>query len=210
MEEFESLPEFLEHVALVLENNDNKDGEYITLMTLHAAKGLEYDAVFLTGWEDGLFPSQRTMDENGIKGLEEERRLAYVGITRARQRSYISYAANRRMYGSWVNAIPSRFVDELPAEHIEAASDLGLYAPGRSTHWDSSGFNAGSVKARVVEEPVAIDKKSENGFARGERVFHDKFGYGSVINVEGHKLDISFDKAGHKRVMDSFIVRSDL
>lgn len=214
MEEFESLPEFLEHVALVLENHDNTDGEHVTLMTLHAAKGLEFDAVFLAGWEDGLFPSQRTMDENGIKGLEEERRLAYVGITRARKRSYISYAANRRMYGSWVNAIPSRFVDELPPAHIEAASDIGLYAPGRSTHWDSSGFNAGSVKVKEVARresaPAAGGhEKSDNGFARGERVFHDKFGYGTIINVEGAKLDISFDKAGYKRVMDSFILRAE-
>jgi DNA helicase-2/ATP-dependent DNA helicase PcrA len=209
MADFESLPTFLEHVALVLENQDKTDGEHVTLMTLHAAKGLEFDAVFLPGWEDGLFPSQRTMDENGIKGLEEERRLAYVGITRARKKSFISYAANRRMYGSWVNAIPSRFVDELPADDIETVTEMGIYAPGRSQHWDSSGFNAGSVRVREVQVAAPGLEKSVEGFSRGERVFHDKFGYGTIISVEGSKLDISFDKAGHKRVMDSFILRSD-
>ncbi len=209
MEEFESLPQFLEHVALVLENHDNTEGEHITLMTLHAAKGLEFDVIFLPGWEDGLFPSQRTMDENGIKGLEEERRLAYVGITRARKKAYISYAANRRMYGSWINAIPSRFVDELPEGNVDVTTDSGLYAPGRSQHWDSSGFGGGArtVRAREVNVNAAGIEKSESGFSRGERVFHDKFGYGTIIAVEGAKLDISFDKAGHKRVMDSFIVR---
>lgn len=209
MEEFDSLAAFLEHVSLVMENQDNAEGEHVTLMTLHAAKGLEYDAVFLTGWEDGLFPSQRSMDENGIKGLEEERRLAYVGITRARKKAHISYAANRRMYGSWISAIPSRFVDELPEGHVEVTADTGLYGAGRSQHWDSSGFEGSRfMQAREVSAPVAQGaEKSESGFSRGERVFHDKFGYGTIINVEGAKLDISFDKAGHKRVMDSFILR---
>lgn len=203
MEDFESLPAFLEHVSLVMDNQDNAQGAHITLMTLHGAKGLEFDAVFLTGWEDGLFPSQRTMDENGMKGLEEERRLAYVGITRARQRSFISYAANRRMYGQWVNAIPSRFVDELPAEHIEVKSEAGLYEPGRSSHWDSKGFKPVPSFASA-DKPVVIEREHN----RGGRVFHDKFGYGTIVNVEGHKLDVSFDKAGHKRVMDSFIVKA--
>lgn len=210
MEAFESLPEFLEHVALVMENQNKGEGESVTLMTLHAAKGLEFDAVFLAGWEEGLFPSKRSMDENGIKGLEEERRLAYVGITRARKKAYISYVANRYMYGSSVNAIPSRFVDELPEENIEMSADTGLYGSGRSTHWDSSGFDAGVRQVRARESaPVSAPgmEKSESGFARGERVFHDKFGYGTIIAVEGAKLDINFDKAGHKRVMDSFILR---
>ncbi len=214
MEEFESMAGFLEHVSLVMENQNNANGEFVTIMTLHAAKGLEYDAVFLPGWEEGLFPSQRSMDENGLKGLEEERRLAYVGITRARKKSFISFAANRRMYGQWVNAIPSRFVDELPEEHVDVNSDSGLYDPGRSQHWDSSGFQmreqmqrqtrfaprAASRPMAEVEGPV---------FSAGERVFHDKFGNGTIIHVDGHKLDIQFDGSdGSKRVMDSFVTKN--
>lgn len=205
MADFESLAGFLEHVSLVMENQDNAQGAHVTLMTLHGAKGLEFDAVFLSGWEDGLFPSQRTMDENGLKGLEEERRLAYVGITRARKRCFISYAANRRMYGQWVNAIPSRFVDELPAEDIEAMSDIGLYEPGRSKHWDSSGWGNGkSLAVHAAPAPVVIERLHN----RGDRVFHEKFGMGTIVNVDGSKLDIQFDKAGHKRVLDSFIVKA--
>lgn len=204
MDEFESLQEFLEHVALVLENQSNSDGDFITLMTLHAAKGLEFDIVFLPGWEDGLFPSQRTMDENGVKGLEEERRLAYVGITRARRKAYISYAANRRMYGSWVNAIPSRFVEELPEEHIDAQAETGLYAPGRSAHWDSSGF-----EGHEPATPSSSRVVSNGDFTAGERIFHEKFGNGTIIHIDGHKLDIQFDdQARQKRVMDSFVVKA--
>ena len=203
MEEYESLPEFLEHVALVLENQDASGGEYATIMTLHGAKGLEFDCVFLPGWEEGLFPSQRSMDENGMKGLEEERRLAYVGITRAKKKAHISFAANRRMYGSWVNAIPSRFVDELPKDYVEVQSDIGLAGAGRSSHWDSSGF-APKVQQRQIHERKV---RSESGtvFSRGERVFHDKFGYGKIVHIDGHKLDIAFEKSGQKRVMDSFV-----
>ena len=208
MASFESLAEFLEHIALVLENQDRSEGESVTIMTLHGAKGLEFDAVFLPGWEEGLFPSQRSMDENGIKGLEEERRLAYVGLTRARKRAYVSYAANRRLYGNWASAIPSRFVDELPPAQIEASAETGLYTAGRSRHWDSSGF-----KPQVQPKRELQDRKvmSEDGtvFARGDRVFHDKFGYGKIINIDGHKLDIAFEKSGTKRVMDSFVEKPD-
>ncbi|MCB9990236.1 MAG: UvrD-helicase domain-containing protein [Rhodospirillales bacterium] len=200
MEEFVSMAEFLEHIALVMENRDGNEAEAATIMTLHGAKGLEFDAVFLPGWEEGLFPSQRTMDENGLSGLEEERRLAYVGITRARKRAYISFAANRRMYGNWINAIPSRFVDELPPGHVEVQSDTGLYQ-GRSSHWDSSGVRP---PVRMATERKVINAAGEV-FARGDRVSHDKFGEGTIINIDGHKLDIAFDRGGKKRVMDSFV-----
>lgn len=210
MSEYESLPQFLEHVALVLERNDNQAGAAVSIMTLHGAKGLEFDAVFLPGWEEGLFPSQRSMDENGLKGLEEERRLAYVGLTRARKKAYISYAANRQMYGNWISAIPSRFVDELPGDHIESSSETGTYNPGRSQHWDSSGITP-SVRSRP--EGISYSNRQrplpKNAYARGVRVYHEKFGKGTVVNVDGQKLDIAFDRGGTKRVMDSFVTRED-
>ena len=141
------------------------------------------------------------MDENGIKGLEEERRLAYVGLTRARKRAFVSFAANRRMYGQWVNNIPSRFVDELPPEHIEMTSEI--MQAGRSAHWDSSGF---TPKTKPKSQTFDRKTRSADGtiYARGDRVFHDKFGYGKIINIDGHKLDIVFETGGKKRVMDSF------
>jgi DNA helicase-2/ATP-dependent DNA helicase PcrA len=210
MGEYETLPEFLEHVALVLERNDNQSDDAISIMTLHGAKGLEFNAVFLPGWEEGLFPSQRSMDENGLKGLEEERRLAYVGLTRARKKAYISYAANRQMYGKWISAIPSRFVDELPEEHIESSSEQGTYNPGRSQHWDSSGIKP-SMKVRP--QGVSYSNRDrplpKDAYARGVRVSHEKFGSGTVVNVDGNKLDIAFDRGGMKRVMDSFVTRED-
>lgn len=220
MEEFESLPAFLEHVSLVMENANNNTGEQVTIMTLHGAKGLEFKCVFLPGWEEGLFPSQRSMDENGLKGLEEERRLAYVGITRARERAYISHVANRRMYGNWINAIPSRFVDELPEEDIESESDIGNGGNfGRSAHWDSSGFGdsfaqrrtsfiEGSAR-RIVEKTEIQAGLSTAGFARGEKVRHEKFGVGKIIHIDGAKLDIAFEGNGTKRVMDSFVTKAD-
>ncbi len=207
MNEFESLPQFLEHVALVLENQQSRETESVSIMTLHGAKGLEFDAVFLPGWEEGLFPSQRSMDENGTKGLEEERRLAYVGLTRARKIAWISYAGSRRMYGSWINALPSRFIDELPPGHIVAATQTGLYAPGRSSHWDSYGLKQNAPAAKPARATAAIP---EGAFTRGLRVFHETFGTGTIINVDGRKLDIRFDEGGDKRVMDSFVDPLDM
>lgn len=224
MNEFESLQGFLEHVSLVMEAaQSGPDDKAITLMTLHGAKGLEFDAIFLPGWEEGLFPSQRSLDENGLKGLEEERRLAYVGITRARQRAHISYVANRRMYGNWMSAIPSRFVDELPEDHIEAEAETGLHSAGtssagRSQHWDSSGSfgasRAGGWRTDISRTPpadlVLRTGQGAYGFNRGDRVIHDSFGGGTITHVDGHKLDIKFDKGGQKRVMDSFVQKDDV
>jgi DNA helicase-2/ATP-dependent DNA helicase PcrA len=194
MAEYESLAAFLEHVALVMEAQTNQHGDKATIMTLHGAKGLEFNHVFLPGWEEGLFPSQRSMDENGIKGLEEERRLAYVGLTRARERAFITNAANRRTYGQWVNNIPSRFIEELPEDTIEKTSDV----QARSSHWDSSGHNPA---------PAAFINQSQTlgGIATGDRVHHNAFGDGVVIHIDGNKLDIMFDRAGRKRVLESFI-----
>ncbi|MCF8495683.1 MAG: UvrD-helicase domain-containing protein [Alphaproteobacteria bacterium] len=205
MGQYESLGQFLEHVALVLENQEASNGEFATIMTLHGAKGLEFGAVFLPGWEDGLFPSQRSMDEHGLKGLEEERRLAYVGLTRARKRAYVSYAANRRMYGNWISALPSRFVEELPPAHIEATAESGIFQAGRSTHWDSSGFKPSPYAAVASRSSSPGENGGKEGFRRGDRVSHATFGEGVVINIDGNKLDIDFGPGGRKRVMGSFI-----
>ncbi|OYQ33541.1 DNA helicase II [Niveispirillum lacus] len=238
MGEFENLTGFLEHVSLVMENAQGAGEEQVSLMTLHGAKGLEFDVVFLPGWEEGVFPSQRTLDENGIAGLEEERRLAYVGITRGRKRVYISHAANRRIHGTWATAIPSRFVEELPPDHIETENNPGIggagfggsmrdsaYGGGFGGGWGGGGFgdrfNRMSQKAaqaparsggRLIEG-TAVDvtprKRPDRAFNPGDRVFHTKFGYGVVKAVENDKLEINFDVAGTKKVMDSFVVPAD-
>ena len=224
LEEFDSLAGFLEHVSLVMEAIGDQSGDQVTVMTLHAAKGLEFDTVFLPGWEEGLFPNQRALDENGMRALEEERRLAYVGLTRARQRALVSFAANRRMHGSWAAAIPSRFVDELPEEHIERESDQGLYGGmGATAGGFTEGFAAfgedrmspGMVRARsrqgqasqfIDVTPIQVESLGAGGYGRGDRVFHRKFGYGTVEIVEGERLTISFDAAGEKKVIASFVV----
>lgn len=206
MGDFGTMAAFLEHIALVMENDQNAEGARVSLMTLHAAKGLEFDMVFLPGWEEGLFPSQRSLDEGGNKSLEEERRLAYVGITRARRHCIISHAANRRIYGNWTSTIPSRFLDELPPDEVvrEGAE------PAR--HIPSSVFGAGPLSSqrrpRLIEAgawEVQARPAREGSFAAGQRVFHQKFGYGRVIAVEDDKLDIAFEKAGQKRVLDRFV-----
>mgnify|MGYP003867870159 CR=1 FL=1 len=205
MAEFETLAAFLEHVSLVMENSENSSEPKVTLMTLHGAKGLEFDAVFLPGWEEGLFPSQRSMDENGNAGLEEERRLAYVGITRAKKHAFITHAGNRRIYGNWTQSIASRFVEELPDEHISVSSDMGLYGGARSLHWDSSGRTRVSS---IDPMPKLPERISKGGFNAGSRVHHEKFGPGTVVHVDGQKLDVKFDHAGLKRVMDSFVTEA--
>jgi DNA helicase-2/ATP-dependent DNA helicase PcrA len=232
MEGFESLAGFLEHVSLVMEIAQDESGDRINLMTLHAAKGLEFDTVFLPGWEEGLFPSQRTMDESGVAGLEEERRLAYVGITRARKRARLSFAANRRVHGSWQSALPSRFIKEIPEDHVEVAMDEGFYggytgfrdnenAESFGSTYDSPGWKraqanraaSGGYRARppLIEAQAWSAQTSDPGasvYARGDRIFHQKFGYGRVRFVEGNKLTVEFDKAGEKRVIDQFVSRA--
>ena len=228
MEQFESLAGFLEHVSLVMELEQNDSEDRLNLMTLHAAKGLEFDTVFLPGWEEGLFPSQRTMDENGLAGLEEERRLAYVGLTRARKRIRISFAANRRVHGTWQTALPSRFISELPEETVEAIVDEGFYGgytgfrdnaaeKGFASTYDSPGWRrAQQNRAAQRTRPPLIEAQahvvqtsdpSSSAYEKGERVFHQKFGYGRIVTVEGNKLLVDFDKAGTKRVIDNFVTR---
>ncbi|MFC2968690.1 ATP-dependent helicase [Acidimangrovimonas pyrenivorans] len=231
LEQFENLQGFLEHVALIMDNDTAETDEKVSIMTLHGAKGLEFPAVFLPGWEDGLFPSQRSMDESGLKGLEEERRLAYVGITRAERLCTISFAANRRVYGQWQSQLPSRFIDELPEEHVDVLTPPGLYGGGygaagmggsaagieqraaSANVYNSPGWKRLQERssARPVSQPresrnSVIDLEAVSAFTEGDRVFHQKFGYGIVTGIEGDKLDVDFDKAGAKKIVARFVV----
>jgi DNA helicase-2/ATP-dependent DNA helicase PcrA len=234
---YDNLQGFLEDVALSLDNDKDETSAKVSIMTLHAAKGLEFPAVFLPGWEDGLFPSQRSMDESGVKGLEEERRLAYVGITRAEELCTISFAANRRVYGQWQSSLPSRFIDELPADHVEVLTPPGLYGGGYGAAGmtqeqpvqsglaenaaQADGYNSPGwrrLQARAAHRPMSqpketrntvIDMQAVSSFTMGERVFHQKFGYGAITGIEGDKLEVAFEKAGTKKVVASFVSASD-
>jgi DNA helicase-2/ATP-dependent DNA helicase PcrA len=271
MEEFENLQGFLEHISLVMYRDSGADEDAVSLMTLHSAKGLEFDNVFLPGWEEGLFPSQRTLDEQGRAGLEEERRLGHVGLTRARRRAKIYFATNRRIHGTWTTTIPSRFLDELPAANVEITESKGGSAwggtggygasrfddmeafgstystpgwqraqanrnrgqangQGRNGGGGSGGFEEptssfsssssspgpdfGSFSSRrrgpltIEGELVAKSTGTTSEFSLSDRVFHQKFGYGRVTRIDGNKLTIAFDKAGEKKVVDSFVQRA--
>jgi DNA helicase-2/ATP-dependent DNA helicase PcrA len=233
---FDTLQAYLEHVSLVMDLDRGPAADAVQIMTLHSAKGLEFPLVFLPGWEEGVFPSQRSLDEKGEKGLEEERRLAYVGLTRAREEARVSFAANRQVYGRWTSQMPSRFVDELPLANVEASSETGYYGggPGMKQHgsrWDEApDFGAGYSspgwrraqaagyhgshpgRQQVIEGEgrlVAVTAPSQaSAYARGDRVFHLKFGYGRVSGVDGNKLTVAFDKAGEKKVIDSFVEKA--
>ena len=209
--EFDTLSGFLDHVALVMENEEAAAGDRVNLMTLHGAKGLEFDTVFLPGWEEGVFPNQRALDESGAKGLEEERRLAYVGLTRARKRAIVSHAAHRRIYANWQDSIPSRFIDELPEEQIERAGSAALARDARIAA--SSMFPAGGPllarAPRMIEAWETTPRAARNdAIPVGSRVFHEKFGYGTVTATDDDRLDIAFDKAGPKRVLDRFVAKA--
>ncbi|WOF45397.1 UvrD-helicase domain-containing protein [Sphingopyxis indica] len=234
MEDYDSLEAFLEHVSLVMDRDNDDASETVTIMTIHAAKGLEFDHVFLAGWEDGVFPSQRAMDEGGTASLEEERRLAYVAITRARQRASIYHAANRRIYGQWMSSIPSRFIAEIPPEHVESENSFGGGQSLWRANWSAQGDPFAHVAERnpartmtrgpawqravaqsstITRAPAPSEKgpaasvgaKPRSDLAIGMRVFHEKFGYGEIMDIDGNKLEVEFDQAGPKRVLDGFV-----
>jgi DNA helicase-2/ATP-dependent DNA helicase PcrA len=253
MDEFPNLASFLEHISLVMDVDNKESGARVSIMTLHAAKGLEFETVYLPGWEEGLFPSQRSLDENGRAGLEEERRLAYVGLTRAKRRAKTTFATNRRIRGLWQTTIPSRFLDDLPADHVEVveapgASTYGGYGVSRFENMDTyassyatpgwqraqarrnasgGNGNGGGFSERAHSwgkggggnewgsssrrGPMQIDGElvatstGKSAFAKGARVFHLKFGPGTVALVDGNKLTVDFDKAGRKMVLESFV-----
>ena len=193
--DFETLQGFLEHVALVTDVEAQENDNKVSMMTLHGAKGLEFDTVFLPGWEEGVFPNQRALDETGNKGLEEERRLAYVGITRAKRRAIILHASRRRIYAGWQDSIPSRFIDELPAHVLRRSGSAGSTPAVRAPNFGQA----------LRQEPRA--KSSQ--FRVGMRVFHQKFGYGEVMAVDGDRLDIKFETSGDKVLLDRFVERQN-
>jgi DNA helicase II / ATP-dependent DNA helicase PcrA len=238
LEEFENLQGFLDHVALVMDNDSEDATEKVTLMTLHAAKGLEFPVVFLPGWEDGLLPSQRSLDAQGKKGLEEERRLAYVGLTRAEALCVVSFAANRRVHGQWQSQLPSRFVDDLPAAHVEVLTPPGLQGGGfgaaapfaaapfaapasdledRATRadvynapgWRRMQARAGAAAPRALAAPGARGPDEGPMFRTGERVRHERFGTGTVMTVDGDKLGVAFDRGGEKHIIARFLVPAE-
>ncbi|MCA0871619.1 UvrD-helicase domain-containing protein [Seohaeicola saemankumensis] len=249
--DFENLQGFLEHVSLVLDVSNDEAEEKVTIMTLHQAKGTEFPVVFLPGWEEGLFPSQRSLDEGGVrtvgdklvsKGLEEERRLAYVGITRSEQLCIVSFVSNRFIFSGnfkgWTSMMPSRFIDEMadaenPEEHVEILTPPSLQAGGlgatavqpmsgieervgRADVYNSPGWKRMQARAglRGTSHPKesrnsVIDLDAVSSFTIGERVFHQKFGYGAITGIEGDKLEIDFEKAGPKKVVASYVNAAD-
>ncbi len=226
MEPFEGLTEFLEHIALVMENTQNSTQDKVNIMTLHGAKGLEFDTVFLPGWEEDLFPSKKSLDEHGMKGLEEERRLAYVGLTRAKKEAHVFHVSSRYLFGKYSNPVPSRFIDELPRDHVEVRPSQTMYSQatsGAASALTSGGFSDSSRPwSQGYENPTQLDrrkakktprtppkkKSTTSNFNLGERVFHDKFGYGTILTIEGNKLEVDFEKGSARKVMDSFVTKS--
>jgi DNA helicase-2/ATP-dependent DNA helicase PcrA len=234
MRQFETMPAFLEHVSLVMDHTEEQALEAVTIMTLHSAKGLEFDRVFLPGWEDGLFPHDRSLRTESRTALEEERRLAYVGLTRARQWACITHVGRRRLYYNWQDCTPSRFLSELPADHVEFLSSRGApinpnkggrFAGSKGsnsyTHSQSASPNgyinnqASYGQAHSVASQQSVETRRQNHVAEipsypsalvvGDRVFHEKFGYGAIRFLEAGRAEVAFEKSDVKQVMDRFL-----
>jgi|TARA_B100001105_G_scaffold180377_1_gene145805 DNA helicase-2/ATP-dependent DNA helicase PcrA len=219
LEPFESIQAYLEHISLVMEIDRDQDGQKVSLMTLHAAKGLEFDYIFLPGWEEGVFPNQRAIDEGGQDSLEEERRLAYVGITRAKKKSSIFFSANRRMHNQWISSVPSRFVNELPENNTELnmshfSGEKELFKKKDFSDFDQSdyetpgwerGKNFTDTQSLEYKNTKFIENSDNSSFHMGSKVIHKKFGEGKVLSVDGKKLTINFGKGGTRKVMENFV-----
>ncbi len=235
LHEFENLQGFLDHVSLVMDHDQETGEERVSLMTLHAAKGLEFPVVFLVGWEDGLFPSHRALAaESGRAALEEERRLGYVGITRAEETCYVSFASRRRsVSGEWADCIPSRFIDELPEEHVDVlpSHDAAVFGAAVVPDWQfgKTGFGQDTVTGSGINSPgwkranarrnqvrsvpgrlpVSGGRQPSLGdvarFSVGDRVFHQKFGYGRALAIDHDKVRVQFEKSSEKTIAASFL-----
>ncbi|MGD9638415.1 MAG: ATP-dependent helicase [Alphaproteobacteria bacterium] len=191
---FASIAAFLDHVSLVMDkNSDNYGTDYLSIMTIHAAKGLEFDNVFLPAWEENIFPHSMTLSENGENGVEEERRLAYVAITRARKKVFISFAYSRFIYGNWQNNVPSRFIDEIGLDNIVSDKDTNQFSQLSEMSFDWQ---------RIYAKKAQIQN---NVFHIGDKVFHKRFGNGTIISMDCDKLEIDFDDSGLKKIISSFV-----
>ena len=224
MKSYSSLNEFLENISLQTAIDEKWDGEKINIMTIHSAKGLEFDAVFLPGWEEGLFPHQKSIDEKGVEGIEEERRLAYVAITRAKKELFLSFANQRKFYGrqndnyDFYSSLQSRFIDEIDDKFTEISideskdddfifdQDFNIESKKNSPGWkrlkDSINNN--------IEENIKTINLTENNtnFSVGETVKHEGFGSGKIIHIDGNKLLINFKNQGEKKVIDKFVIKA--
>ena len=226
--EFNSLPEFIDHVSLVLEVENDQSTSKVSLMTLHSAKGLEFDCVFMPGLEEGIFPNQRSLDEKGNIGLEEERRLAHVGMTRAKKYLYLINSQNRRVYGNWMQSIPSRFISEISREFIDDATLNATTINTINTYGNAleniTPYDYQKKKLSAIERLKAaghfdnsietfddISDADNMSVLQNQRVFHTKFGYGIVIDNENDRVEVDFDKAGKKIVLSSYleVVKND-
>ena len=224
MKNYTSLDDFLENISLQTAIDEKWDGEKINIMTIHSAKGLEFDAVFLPGWEEGLFPHQKSIDEKGAEGIEEERRLAYVAITRAKQELYISFANQRKFYGrqndnyDFYSSIQSRFIDEINSEFTEISidesseddfifdQDYSAESKKNSPGWNRLKNNIKNSDKNRVKTITLTENLTK--YTVGETVMHQGFGKGKIIHIDGNKLLVNFYEGGEKKVIDKFVTKA--